>query len=47
MVATLSEETEEKLTCQDSLTVDVYEGGRVTHDLTEQAADPNAKGSEA
>ena len=47
MVATLSEENEEYLICQESLTVDVYEGGWVTHGLTEQAADPNSKGGEA
>ena len=47
MVATLREDNEEYLICQKSLTVDVYEGGRITHGLTEQAADPNSKGSEA
>ena len=41
MVATLRDENEEYLICQESLTVDVYEGGRVTHSLTEQEANPS------
>ena len=36
MVATLRDENEEYLICQESLTVDVHEGGRFTHGLTEQ-----------
>ena len=35
MVATLSEENEEKLICQKSLIVEDHEGGRVIHGLTE------------
>ena len=31
MVATLSEQNEEHLRCQESLTVALYEGRRVTH----------------
>jgi len=35
MVVTLSEENEEKFICQKSLIVEVDEGGRVVHGLTE------------
>jgi len=41
MVATLSKENEEYLICQKSLTVDVHEGGRFTHGLTEQEFNPS------
>lgn len=40
-VVTLSEENEEYLICQESLTVDVHGGGRFTHGLTEQEVNPS------